>query len=160
MSKSDNFFEKVYEVAKLIPYGRVTSYGAIAKYLGAARSARMVGWAMNASHNNDQIPAHRVVNRKGLLTGKFHFDGTNLMQQLLENEGVVVIDNEIQSFEAVFWDPFIENSVWCRARIFERLCCHTFSETPSVRCQNRTHSVFAPRKNAHAWRTRVLRQFF
>ncbi len=108
MSKSDNFFEKVYEVAKLIPYGRVTSYGAIAKYLGAARSARMVGWAMNASHNNDQIPAHRVVNRKGLLTGKFHFDGTNLMQQLLENEGVVVIDNEIQSFEAVFWDPFIE----------------------------------------------------
>ena len=85
MSKSDNFFEKVYEVAKLIPYGRVTSYGAIAKYLGAARSARMVGWAMNASHNNDQIPAHRVVNRKGLLTGKFHFDGTNLMQQLLEN---------------------------------------------------------------------------
>jgi len=108
MSKSDNFFEKVYEVAKLIPYGRVTSYGAIAKYLGAARSARMVGWAMNASHNNDQIPAHRVVNRKGLLTGKFHFDGTNLMQQLLENEGVVVIDNQIQSLEAVFWDPFIE----------------------------------------------------
>jgi len=108
MSKSDNFFEKVYEVAKLIPYGRVTSYGAIAKYLGAARSARMVGWAMNASHNNDQIPAHRVVNRKGLLTGKFHFDGTNLMQQLLENEGIVVIDNQIQSLEAVFWDPFIE----------------------------------------------------
>lgn len=108
MSKSDNFFEKVYEVAKLIPYGRVTSYGAIAKYLGAARSARMVGWAMNASHNNDQIPAHRVVNRKGLLTGKFHFDGTNLMQQLLENEGVEVIDSQIQNFETVFWDPFIE----------------------------------------------------
>lgn len=108
MSKSDNFFEKVYQVAQLIPYGRVTSYGAIAKYLGAARSARMVGWAMNASHNNDQIPAHRVVNRKGLLTGKFHFDGTNLMQQLLENEGVVVIDNQIQNFEVVFWDPFIE----------------------------------------------------
>lgn len=106
MSKSDNFFEKVYEVAKLIPYGRVTSYGAIAKYLGAARSARMVGWAMNASHNNDQIPAHRVVNRKGLLTGKFHFDGTNLMQQLLENEGVEVVENQIQNFEAVFWDPF------------------------------------------------------
>jgi len=108
MGKSDNFFEKVYEVAKLIPYGRVTSYGAIAKYLGAARSARMVGWAMNASHNNDQIPAHRVVNRKGLLTGKFHFDGTNLMQQLLENEGVVVIENKIQNFEVVFWDPFNE----------------------------------------------------
>lgn len=108
MSKSDNFFEKVYEVVKLIPYGRVTSYGAIAKYLGAARSARMVGWAMNASHNMLEIPAHRVVNRKGLLTGKFHFDGTNLMQQLLENEGIVVKDNQIQDFETIFWDPFQE----------------------------------------------------
>jgi methylated-DNA-protein-cysteine methyltransferase-like protein len=108
MSKSDNFFEKVYEVAKLIPYGRVTSYGAIAKYLGAARSARMVGWAMNASHATPEIPAHRVVNRKGLLTGKFHFDGTNLMQQLLENEGIVVKENQIQHFETVFWDPFTE----------------------------------------------------
>ena len=83
--KGENFFKKVYEVAKLIPYGRVTSYGAIAKYLGAARSARMVGWAMNASHTMEEIPAHRVVNRKGLLTGKHHFDGTNLMQQLLES---------------------------------------------------------------------------
>ena len=108
MPKSDNFFEKVYEVAKLIPYGRVTSYGAIAKYLGAARSARMVGWAMNASHNMEEIPAHRVVNRKGLLTGKFHFDGSNLMQQLLENEGIVVKDNQIQNFETIFWDPFKE----------------------------------------------------
>jgi methylated-DNA-protein-cysteine methyltransferase-like protein len=108
MKTSDNFFEKVYEVAKLIPYGRVTSYGAIAKFLGMARSARMVGWAMNASHNNDEIPAHRVVNRKGLLTGKHHFDGTNLMQQLLENEGIVIIENQIQHFDKIFWDPFIE----------------------------------------------------
>lgn len=108
MKSNDNFFEKVYEVAKLIPYGRVTSYGAIAKYLGAARSARMVGWAMNASHNNEEIPAHRVVNRMGLLTGKQHFDGTNLMQQLLENEGIVVIDNQIQNFNEVFWNPVTE----------------------------------------------------
>jgi methylated-DNA-protein-cysteine methyltransferase-like protein len=108
MKSNDNFFEKVYEVAKLIPYGRVTSYGAIAKYLGAARSARMVGWAMNASHTNNEIPAHRVVNRIGLLTGKQHFNGTNLMQQLLENEGIVVIDNQIQDFKTLFWDPVIE----------------------------------------------------
>jgi len=106
--KNENFFDKVYQVAKLIPYGKVTSYGAIAKYLGAARSARMVGWAMNASHNNNEIPAHRVVNRMGLLTGKQHFDGTNLMQQLLENEGIVVIENQIQNFDQVFWDPFKE----------------------------------------------------
>ncbi|WP_055442689.1 MGMT family protein [Lacinutrix himadriensis] len=103
--KTLNFFEKVYEVARLIPDGRVTSYGAIAKYLGAAKSARMVGYAMNGSHNKEDIPAHRVVNRKGLLTGKFHFDGTNLMQQLLENEGVVVVENQIQNFEDLFWDP-------------------------------------------------------
>ena len=98
------FFEKVYDVARLVPYGRVTSYGAIAKYLGAARSARIVGYAMNSSHTKD-VPAHRVVNRIGLLTGKHHFEGTNLMQQLLENEGVKVIDNQIQNFEEVFWDP-------------------------------------------------------
>jgi len=108
MPKSENFFEKVYEVAKKIPFGRVTSYGAIAKYLGAARSARMVGWAMNASHNNQEIPAHRVVNRKGLLTGKHHFDGTNLMQQLLESEGIQVVENQIQNFDGIFWDPFKE----------------------------------------------------
>ena len=108
MEKSENFFNKVYDVAKLIPFGRVTSYGAIAKYLGAAKSARMVGWAMNASHNNDEIPAHRVVNRVGLLTGKNHFDGTNLMQQLLESEGVVVKENQIQNFAKIFWDPFKE----------------------------------------------------
>ncbi|MGJ8658818.1 MAG: MGMT family protein [Cellulophaga fucicola] len=105
---NQNFFERVYAVAEQIPFGKVTSYGAIAKYLGAARSARMVGWAMNASHLKDEIPAHRVVNRKGLLTGKHHFDGTNLMQQLLENEGVVVIDNQIQELDKHFWDPFIE----------------------------------------------------
>jgi methylated-DNA-protein-cysteine methyltransferase-like protein len=104
-SNQTNFFERVYEVAKQIPYGRVTSYGAIAKFLGAARSARMVGWAMNASHAMEDVPAHRVVNRKGLLTGKFHFDGTNLMQQLLENEGIKVVDNQIVDFEKYFWDP-------------------------------------------------------
>ena len=99
-----NFFDKVYEVAKLIPYGRVTSYGAIAKYLGASRSARMVGYAMNGASGKD-VPAHRVVNRKGLLTGKHHFDGTNLMQQLLESEGIKVIENQIQDLEKVYWDP-------------------------------------------------------
>ena len=106
-SESDNFFERVYAVAKQIPYGRVTSYGAIAKFLGAARSARMVGWAMNSSSKNGTIPAHRVVNRKGLLTGKQHFQGTNLMQQLLENEGIEVIDNKIVDFDQVFWDSFV-----------------------------------------------------
>lgn len=98
------FFERVYEVARRIPYGRVTSYGAIAKYLGATKSARIVGYAMNNSEGKD-VPAHRVVNRKGLLTGKHHFEGTNLMQQLLENEGLDVADNQIQNFEALFWDP-------------------------------------------------------
>jgi len=103
-AESINFFDKVYQVARLIPYGRVTSYGAIAIYLGAARSARMVGYAMNGSHSKD-VPAHRVVNRKGLLTGKQHFEGTNLMQQLLENEGIEVVENQIQNFESLFWDP-------------------------------------------------------
>jgi methylated-DNA-protein-cysteine methyltransferase-like protein len=104
-AENDNFFERVYEVARQIPYGKVTSYGAIAKVLGAARSARMVGWAMNASHDLEDVPAHRVVNRNGLLTGKHHFDGTNLMQQLLESEGIVVIDNQIIDFEKHFWTP-------------------------------------------------------
>ena len=99
-----SFFDRVYEVVRQIPDGRVTSYGAIAKYLAAPQSARMVGWAMNASHGKD-VPAHRVVNRKGLLTGKHHFQGTNLMQQLLENEGVEIIDNQIQVLEKYFWDP-------------------------------------------------------
>jgi methylated-DNA-protein-cysteine methyltransferase-like protein len=101
----DNFFEKVYEIVRQIPYGKVTSYGAIAKALGSARSARMVGWAMNASHTIKDVPAHRVVNRKGLLTGKHHFDGTNLMQQLLENEGIKVLNNQIVDFEKHFWQP-------------------------------------------------------
>jgi methylated-DNA-protein-cysteine methyltransferase-like protein len=105
---NDNFFERVYEVARQIPYGKVTSYGAIAKVLGAARSARMVGWAMNASHNLEDVPAHRVVNRNGLLTGKHHFDGTNLMQQLLESEGIVVKENQIIDFEKHFWTPEIK----------------------------------------------------
>jgi methylated-DNA-protein-cysteine methyltransferase-like protein len=102
---NENFFERVYEVARQIPYGKVTSYGAIAKAIGAARSARMVGWAMNASHNMEDVPAHRVVNRVGLLSGKHHFDGTNLMQQLLESEGIEVIDNQIIDFEKHFWEP-------------------------------------------------------
>lgn len=108
MAQSDSFFEKVYEVARQIPCGRVTSYGAIAQYLGAKKSARMVGWAMNASHKKEDIPAHRVVNRKGLLTGKHHFEGTNLMQQLLENEGVIIQQNQIINFEELFWDPITE----------------------------------------------------
>ncbi|PCJ95488.1 MAG: cysteine methyltransferase [Flavobacteriaceae bacterium] len=103
--ENKNFFEKVYEVAKCIPYGRVTSYGAIAKYLGTARSARMVGWAMNGAGSNEDVPAHRVVNKVGLLTGKHHFDGTSLMQQLLENEGIEVFENQIIDFQKYFWDP-------------------------------------------------------
>ncbi|MCW1146661.1 MGMT family protein [Flavobacterium lacisediminis] len=104
-SNNDNFFERVYEIVRQIPEGKVTSYGAIAKVLGAARSARMVGWAMNASHNIEDVPAHRVVNRIGMLSGKHHFDGTNLMQQLLENEGIKVVDNQIVDFESHFWNP-------------------------------------------------------
>jgi methylated-DNA-protein-cysteine methyltransferase-like protein len=103
-----NFFERVYEIARQIPEGKVTSYGAIAKALGTGRSARMVGWAMNVSHNREDIPAHRVVNRKGLLSGKHHFAGTNLMQQLLENEGVKVVNNQIIDFEKHFWHPEIQ----------------------------------------------------
>lgn len=103
---SKSFFDQVYEVVKLIPHGRVTSYGAIAGYLGTKGSSRMVGWAMNASHNSlDIIPAHRVVNRNGLLTGKHHFGGPYIMQQLLESEGIVVIEDQIQDFDILFWDP-------------------------------------------------------
>jgi len=105
MSKNDNFFKRVYDVARQIPYGKVTSYGAIAKYLGTARSARMVGWAMNSSGLDESIPAHRVVNRNGVLTGKHHFGGSNLMQQLLESEGIEIKDSKILDFAAVFWDP-------------------------------------------------------
>ncbi|GGH67635.1 MAG: MGMT family protein [Bacteroidetes bacterium] len=103
-----DFFERVYAVVVQIPEGRVTSYGAIARAIGAPGSARTVGYAMNASHNNPEIPAHRVVNRNGLLTGKHHFEGTRLMQQLLENEGVKVVDDQIQNFSQHFWDPISE----------------------------------------------------
>lgn len=106
MPEDISFFEKVYEVVKLIPYGRATSYGAIAEYLGTRGSARMVGWAMNASHNNlENIPAHRVVNRNGLLTGKHHFGAPHLMQQLLESEGIKIKNDQIQDFDKVFWNP-------------------------------------------------------
>lgn len=105
MADNENFFEKVYEIVRRIPEGKVTSYGAIANHLGTARSARMVGWAMNACAGRDDVPAHRVVNRNGVLTGKFHFQGTNLMQQLLENEGIEVEDNQVVDFEKHFWTP-------------------------------------------------------
>jgi methylated-DNA-protein-cysteine methyltransferase-like protein len=107
--KNHNFFDKVYETVKEIPYGRVTSYGAIARYLGAARSARMVGWAMNHSHSQkDFIPAHRVVNRIGMLSGKFHFGNSTTLKQLLENEGAVIENDIILNFNDIFWDPSIE----------------------------------------------------
>ena len=109
-SEQNPFFERCYEVVSRIPYGKVTSYGAIARCLGAVRSARMVGWAMNKAHHLEDIPAHRVVNRKGVLTGKHHFGGTNLMQQLLENEKIIVVDNQIQDFEKIFWNPLKELS--------------------------------------------------
>jgi len=103
-----NFFDKVYEVARLIPPGRVTSYGAIASYLGTKGSSRMVGYAMQASGKAwPPVPAHRVVNRQGLLTAKFHFGG-NLMQELLKSEGIVVVDDQVQDFKNVFWDPAAE----------------------------------------------------
>ncbi|MCF8234216.1 MAG: MGMT family protein [Bacteroidales bacterium] len=101
-----SFFDKVYEVARLIPQGRVTSYGAIAEYLGSKGSARMVGWAMNNSHSrNDFIPAHRVVNRNGMLTGKHHFGGSNMMAELLASEGIEVYNDHILDFDKLFWDP-------------------------------------------------------
>ncbi|MCM8568720.1 MGMT family protein [Gramella jeungdoensis] len=108
MDDNQGFFERVYEVCRHIPEGRVTSYGAIAKYLGAARSARMVGWAMNSSKNLEDVPAHRVVNRNGMLTGKSHFGGSDAMQQLLEEEGVPVKSLQVQDFEKFFWDPMKE----------------------------------------------------
>ncbi|MBM3435422.1 MAG: MGMT family protein [Bacteroidetes bacterium] len=104
--KDESFFQKVYTVVKLIPYGKVTSYGAIGEFLGSRGSARMVGWAMNASHSSSEaVPAHRVVNRNGVLTGKHHFGSPDIMQQLLENEGHTIIDDRITGFENVFWDP-------------------------------------------------------
>ena len=104
--KDSNFFQQVYDVCQLIPEGKVTTYGAIAKYLSSPQSSKMVGWALNKCPEN--IPAHRVVNRVGMLTGKIHFSGINLMQQLLENEGIKVIENQIQNFETVFRYPLKE----------------------------------------------------
>ena len=104
-----SFFEQVYQVARLIPFGRVTSYGAIAKYLGTAKSARMVGWAMNGAHKViPPVPAHRVVNRIGLLSGKAHFETPNTMQQLLEAERIKVKDNQVVDFTKHFWNPMEE----------------------------------------------------
>lgn len=104
--RNDSFFHRVYEIVKLIPYGRVTSYGAIAKYIGSPGAAKMVGWAMNNSHTSKEyIPAHRVVNRNGLLSGKHHFNGNNEMQELLESENIKVVNNKIVNFDEVFWDP-------------------------------------------------------
>lgn len=100
-----SFFEKVYQVVRLVPKGRVTSYGAIGKFLGSGGSARMVGWAMNAAHKHPDIPAHRVVNRIGVLTGKHHFGSTIAMQQLLEAEQIEVVDDKIVNFKQLFWDP-------------------------------------------------------
>lgn len=108
MADSTHFFERVYNVVREIPFGKVTTYGAIAKAIGAPRSARMVGYAMNASHFDDSVPAHRVVNRVGMLSGKHHFEGTNLMQQLLESEGIVVKNNQVQDFQTHLWIPPVE----------------------------------------------------
>ncbi len=109
MAEKESFFQMVHEVARLIPEGRVTSYGAIARYLGAARSARMVGWAMNASFNSENpVPAHRVVNSQGLLTGAAHFPEPEMMKRLLEMEGVRVSNNKVQNFSEVFWEPMKE----------------------------------------------------
>jgi len=102
----NEFYLKVYDIVRKIPKGRVTTYGAIAKCLGAPKSAKLVGYAMNLSHQYDpSIPAHRVVNRNGLLTGKHHFATPTLMQELLESEGIKVVNNQVQDFEKVFWNP-------------------------------------------------------
>ncbi|NMM48723.1 MGMT family protein [Flammeovirgaceae bacterium KN852] len=105
MSLKESFFNDVYEVVKLVPHGRVTSYGAIALYLGAKSSARMVGWAMNSAHGDPQVPAHRVVNRNGMLTGKHHFETPTAMEERLKQEGVEVKNDKIINFQEIFWDP-------------------------------------------------------
>jgi len=104
MKQQESFYQKVLQVVQKIPPGKVTTYGAIARYLGSGRGARMVGWVLNTQKGNRQIPAHRVVNRKGMLTGKMHFDGSNLMQELLESEGVEVVDNRVD-LKKYFWEP-------------------------------------------------------
>ena len=107
-TNNKSFFERVYKVVKKIPYGKVTTYGLIANHLGTFKSARMVGYAMNSSHKYSDVPAHRVVNRNGLLTGRHHFSGSRLMQELLENEGAIVVDNKIDNFNEILWDPSIK----------------------------------------------------
>jgi methylated-DNA-protein-cysteine methyltransferase related protein len=104
-TKKENYFDLVYQVVRLIPRGRVTSYGAIAHYLGLKSGARLVGYAMNAAHTLPDVPAHRVVNRNGILTGKHHFGTPTLMEELLQAEGVIVEDNSIINFQDVFWNP-------------------------------------------------------
>ena len=101
----ENFFSDVYAVVKEVPMGRVTTYGAIASYLGMKRSARMVGWAMNAAHALPDVPAHRVVNRSGLLTGKHHFSSPTAMEEALQGEGVEVVNDKVRAFDQLFWDP-------------------------------------------------------
>jgi methylated-DNA-protein-cysteine methyltransferase-like protein len=109
--KNKDFFVQVYDVVRLIPKGRVTSYGAIANYLGTKSGARMVGWAMNAAHVLPDVPAHRVVNRNGLLTGKMHFEDANEMERLLENEGILIEKDQVKDFKLLFWDPMTELSL-------------------------------------------------
>ncbi|MDX5338966.1 MAG: MGMT family protein [Cyclobacteriaceae bacterium] len=110
-TEKTNYFDLVYQVVREIPKGRVTSYGAIANYLGLKSGARMVGYAMNAAHALPDIPAQRVVNRLGLLTGKHHFETPTRMQELLESEGVTIQDDKVQNFEQLFWDPEKELSI-------------------------------------------------
>ena len=106
MAKEYSFFEDVYAVVRQIPKGRVTNYGAIANYLGTKLSARMVGWAMNGAHTvKPKVPAHRVVNRNGMLTGKVHFATPTHMQELLEKEGVKVVNDTVQNFDEKLWNP-------------------------------------------------------
>ena len=110
---NEGFFDRVYDVVRLIPFGKVTSYGAIAKFIGSPQASRMVGWAMNNAHSQkDFIPAHRVVNRNGMLTGKMHFGSANIMEELLKNEGITVINDKIIDLKNHFWDPNtdLENS--------------------------------------------------
>jgi methylated-DNA-protein-cysteine methyltransferase-like protein len=110
--KTKDFFQNVFDIVRLIPKGRVTSYGAIAKYIGTGGSSRMVGWAMNASHGvKPKVPAHRVVNRNGMLTGKHHFETPTKMQELLEKEKIKVEKETVVEFEKIFWDPAIELSI-------------------------------------------------
>ncbi len=106
---NDSFFNRVYDAVRMVPYGKVTTYGAIARFIGSAQSSRMVGWALNSSHNIVDVPAHRVVNRNGMLTGKIHFGGADVMQQLLESEGINVVNDKIIDFDKLLWDPLAES---------------------------------------------------